>query len=83
MNIARDYRANVELRLAGWRVIRVWECELSPSRREESLERLYRMILDGAGQNKSCVRAKRAIYDDSQWEITAAADPEDVYGKTR
>lgn len=28
MNIARDYRANVELRLLGWRVIRVWECEI-------------------------------------------------------
>lgn len=83
MNVARDYRTNVELRLAGWRVIRVWECELSPCRREETLERLYRMILEGAGQNRSRVRAKQAVYDDPQWEISAAADPEDVYGKTR
>ena len=28
LNIARDYRVNVELRLMGWKVIRVWECEI-------------------------------------------------------
>lgn len=27
-NIGRDMRTDVELRLAGWRVIRVWECEI-------------------------------------------------------
>ena len=26
MNIARDYANNVDLKLAGWRVIRIWEC---------------------------------------------------------
>lgn len=28
MNIARDYSNNVDLKLAGWHVIRIWECEI-------------------------------------------------------
>jgi len=45
MNIARDYANDVDLRLAGWRVLRIWECELSTkTRREATLEALYRRI---------------------------------------
>ena len=45
MNIARDYAAGVDLRLAGWRVIRVWECEIRPkSLRVATLDSLYRQI---------------------------------------
>ncbi len=45
MNIARDYVSNVDLRLAGWKVIRIWECEIrTKAKREETLERLYREI---------------------------------------
>ena len=31
-NIARDYVNNVDLELAGWRVIRIWECEIKTKR---------------------------------------------------
>lgn len=42
MNIARDYFNNVDLRLAGWRVIRIWECEIrTKAKREETLPKLY------------------------------------------
>lgn len=45
MNIARDYRANVELRLRGWRVIRLWECEIKDRAVSPVLlESLYRTI---------------------------------------
>ncbi len=45
MNIARDYANNVGLKLAGWRLIRVWECEIrSKARREETLNLLYASI---------------------------------------
>lgn len=47
MNIARDYANNVDLKLAGWRVIRIWECELRPkANREETLNRLYARITE-------------------------------------
>ena len=45
MNIARDYANNVDLKLASWRVIRVWECEIKPkAKREEVLQHLYASI---------------------------------------
>ncbi len=45
MNIARDYANNVDLKLAGWRVIRVWECKIrTKARREETLQQLYASI---------------------------------------
>lgn len=69
MNIARDYANNVDLRLAGWRVIRIWECELSPkSRREATLEALYRRI---TGNDVSVVSE----------EVSVAAEPVVQYGK--
>ena len=45
MNTARDYANNVDLKLAGWRVIRIWECEIkTKAKREETLSRLFAMI---------------------------------------
>lgn len=45
MNIARDYANNVDLRLAGWRVIRIWECEIkTKEKRAETLSQLYSQI---------------------------------------
>ncbi len=45
LNIARDYRVNVDLRLLGWRVIRVWECDIKSKNHTECLENLYRQII--------------------------------------
>ena len=46
MNIARDYANTVDLKLAGWKVIRIWECEIkTKARREETLRNLYAHII--------------------------------------
>lgn len=45
-NIARDYVNTVDLTLAGWRVVRVWECDVrTKAKREATLEKLYRTII--------------------------------------
>lgn len=44
LNIARDYRVDVDLRLDGWRVIRVWECQLTPTLRKRTLSSLLQAI---------------------------------------
>ena len=45
MNIARDYANNVYLKLVGWRVIRIWECEIkTKAKRESTLQHLYANI---------------------------------------
>ena len=48
-NVARDIRNETELKALGWRVIRVWECEIKTvAEREKYLKRLYDRIVDPA-----------------------------------
>ena len=73
MNIARDYANGVDLRLAGWRVIRVWECEIkTKTKREETLERLYHEII-GDGH-------KSSTYESTPNSAPIAAEPSAPYG---
>lgn len=67
LNQARDYRAEVELKLLGWRVLRVWGCELAPRLREQTLERLYEAI----------VKPEKSI---EQEPLPIAAEPLPKYG---
>ena len=47
MNMARDYAANIDLELMGWRVIRIWECEVkSKAARDILLPQLYDAIVN-------------------------------------
>lgn len=49
MNIARDYSNNVNLKLAGWRVIHIWEYEIkTKTKRNIALEALYLDIISKA-----------------------------------
>ena len=73
MNIARDYANGVYLRLVGWRVIRVWECEIkTKTKREETLESLYQEIV---GTNH-----KSNTYESSPDADQIAAEPRAPYG---
>ncbi len=73
MNIARDYANNVDLRLAGWRVIRVWECDIkTKAKREETLERLYHAIVG--------TRHKSSAYESTPDNVPIAAEPSSAYG---
>lgn len=73
-NIARDYVNNVDLELAGWKVIRVWECDVkTKAKREETLKNLYLSI---TGANR-----KRAVYEEApQSDLDIAAEPTSEYG---
>lgn len=73
MNIARDYANGVYLRLAGWRVIRVWECEIKTKiKREENLEQLYHKIV--GDEHKS------STYESAPDTVQIAAEPNTPYG---
>ena len=73
MNMARDYAANVDLELAGWRVIRVWECEIkTKTKRDETLERLYNKIVGTEPETNT--------YESSPDSIPIAAEPPTSYG---
>lgn len=52
-NQERDQRVKQELRAMGWRCMTIWECELKPGRRQQTLESLAytlsRLYLDDRG----------------------------------
>lgn len=75
INIARDYANNVDLKLEGWKVIRIWECEIkTKAKREETLRKLSAMITgtknDGVG----------LPYESNE---SIAAEPIVPYGKVK
>lgn len=43
-NVARDRLVTRTLRLTGWCVLRIWECDLTPKRRNRVLKRLQRAL---------------------------------------
>ncbi len=67
-NVARDARNETELKALGWRVIRVWECEIKTVKgREEYLKQLYSCI----------VRPTHSYFIESDTdEPSMAAEPE-------
>ncbi len=74
MNFARDFANTADLKLAGWRVIRIWECEVkTKAKREETLKRLY-AIITGTQTSEQYPQ----IEND---EISVAAEPPAPYGE--
>ena len=72
MNFARDFANTADLKLAGWKVIRIWECEIkTKARREETLARLYDQITD--------VRRERSPYLEEPSSPSVAAEPTTDY----
>lgn len=70
MNRARDYANNIDLDLAGWRVIRIWECDVkTKARQEDTLSNLFARITGAA-------YSIRANDEDS-----VAAEPSTEYGE--
>lgn len=81
-NIARDYVNNVDLELAGWRVIRLWECEVkTKTKREDALQKLYSQIIsqERITKPKKITIAKSRSYDDYPDDFNVAAEPEIEY----
>ena len=76
-NVARDVRNEAELKALGWRVVRVWECEIKTvAQREEYLKRLYDRIVNPA---------QSYVIESDTDETSIAAEPksEQVYGRDK
>ncbi len=81
-NTARDYVNNVDLELAGWRVIRIWECEIkTKAKREATLNEIYEKIVSGRdGRKPKKIRNKKSRqYDDYPDDFNFAAEPDLEY----
>lgn len=84
MNMARDYANNVDLDLAGWRVIRVWECQIKTrAQRDYILPRLYDAIVESPAIKPKATPAASTnlpVYAQAPDELTQAAEQEPPYG---
>lgn len=71
-NVARDIRTEAELKMLGWRVMRVWECDIrTVSGREDYLSMLY----------ESIVRPQKPYAaETAPASASIAAEPEYIYG---
>ena len=79
-NTARDYVNNVDLELEGWRVIRIWECEIkTKEQREERLSKLYDEIVSSEMKKrpKRMRKKKSKYYEDYPDDFNFAAEPEE------
>ena len=45
-NVIRDEQVYEKLRILGWNVMVIWECELKKGKKEKTLEDLYRRLRD-------------------------------------
>ena len=74
-NKARDVRSEAELAETGWRVIRIWECDIrGVAGRQEYLDNLYERIVMAGKENPDTY-----LNPDFQ-EIDIAAEDEEPYG---
>ena len=70
-NKARDIGNDYVLQTEGWRVIRIWECEIKKvNDREKILETLYKQIITPSNP-----------YQTEESPLPAAAEPIEAYGK--
>ena len=71
-NKNRDVLNETKLKELGWRVIRIWECEIRRVQdRNQSLERLYNQIVK-----------RPTRYDENEIPIQIAAEEENNYGSS-
>lgn len=72
MNIACDYANNVDFKLAGWKVIRIWKCEIkTKTKREEALNHLYTCITE--------LQNVKIYHTTKIYETPMAAEPQEIY----
>ena len=76
-NMARDARNEAELTAMGWRVIRVWECDVrAVAGRQEYLDRLYENIVGESPKTSKPLHYSEP--DEREYDI--AAEDETPYG---
>lgn len=78
-NKERDREVRVKLRLMGWNVIQLWECQLKPSVRESTLESLLFTLNHIYLINNSI--SQHIGYDDREEETNIAAEEFGEYTK--
>lgn len=81
-NRSRDERNKAALRKMGWKVMTVWECQLRPARRQQTLLEIEYLINHTFLQRlkkKHATRPKSYVLPAAVSELPVAAEPEVKY----
>lgn len=78
-NRERDHQASAALTAAGWHVVTLWECELKPAVREQTLLRLY-VALNHHYIELYALPGKRPATPRTDDDMPMAAEPDTPYG---
>ena len=76
-NKERDSRERIQLRIMGWHVIQLWECQLKPQKRINTLRGLEQTLNHIFLINKGC---EIKHYEEYQMKNDIAAEPSLKYG---
>ena len=71
-NKERDKEEQKKLAAMGWHCITVWECELKPSKREETLDSIAFTL------NHIWLQDRRCKMDDEKWKMYPLLEEEDT-----
>lgn len=80
-NVARDAEVRDQLRALGWRTMIVWECQLKPAVREETLAGIVYLLNEAfldLYRSKSLPVQTYAMEEES---VAMAAEEEPTYGE--
>ena len=81
-NKARDERDKLILKRLGWRVMTIWECQLKPKEREETLREVEYHLNHSYLERFRAKKPKRYQTGDEE-PLNMAAEPETEYGKKK
>lgn len=79
-NRERDIRSAIMLRFMGWHVIKVWECQLKPKTRTDTLISLKYTLNHIYLMNNRSKKANMKVYEECQSEMNVAAEDAVLYG---
>jgi DNA mismatch endonuclease (patch repair protein) len=80
-NKQRDEEVKQKLQKMGWAVMTIWECQLKPSVRQNTLSEMERLI-NALWLKKQSIRKKTKSYslEENEGELSIAAEPVIEYG---
>ena len=80
-NKERDQRVREELREMGWNTMVIWECQLKPAVRQETLENVVRLLEKNYVETTYHVSFVPTYSMETEEELPIAAEPQTPYSK--
>lgn len=82
-NKARDARVREELKRMGWKTMVIWECQLKPDVRVETLENVVRLLQRSYVESNFKAKFTNKYSLDVEEELPSVAEGDESYGSSK